>query len=322
MKLNRLIFVAQVFTIFTLSLISCGGQKGKTAESPNQYSDTTLWYKAYNTPGEYPYDIFYILPTCVWDRVNADGDTIHYADPFNEQDRAAMLPSFALAERIFGDSANFYSPYYSQITLETWVSDSIVNATFPKAMAEIEEAFAYYLEHINGGRPFALAGYSQGGKCVVELLKTLTAEQCEKLIAAYVCGYRVTAEELETYSQIKPAKRADDFGVTICYNTVANVDAILSSLSPSAICINPLNWSTTPEKATLRDSFGDSLTLSIDQQNNVLVAEGVNEDAYYIPALDFLFKKGNLHLQELYFYESSLRENVKLRYNQYLLKNE
>lgn len=37
-----------------------------------------------------------------------------------------------------------------------------------------------------------MAGFSQGGKAVVELLKTMPADAMRRLVAAYVLGYKVT----------------------------------------------------------------------------------------------------------------------------------
>lgn len=275
----------------------------------NPYSDPQLWYNLTNEAGTCDYDVFYILPTCVWDRVNSIGDTLHYADPLLASDREAMRPSFELAQEIFGEEANFYSPYYRQITLESWRLDSLVEALFPLSMADITHAFDYYMKNMNNSRPFVLAGFSQGAKCVVELVKLLTPEQSAQLVAAYVIGYGVTASDTTEYKQIKPAKGNGDVGVTICYNTVASIDAISNSLAPSAICINPLNWTTSAQPAFLNDS----VTVHVDKQYNVLIVDGFNPDDYYLPALGFLLKKGNYHLQELYFYRDNLSQNVKQR---------
>ena len=149
-------------------------------EAPD-YADTEMWYKSEaeicsNQPDEKSgseADVFYILPTCVWDWTDSLGRVCHFADVRNPEHIAAMLPSNELAYDIFGKYADFYSPYYRQITLDSWTSDEIAEKRFPYAMEDIDRAFDYYMEHWNNGRPFILAGFSQGAKCVVELLKSL-----------------------------------------------------------------------------------------------------------------------------------------------------
>lgn len=295
--------------LFLLLAVSCQDQE----KIQNPYGEVNLWYNNANKAGNKNFDVFYLLPSCVKDRVNANGDTLHHADPFNKNDRALMHPSFVLAEKIFGSDANFYSPYYSQITLESWRTDSLVESRFPRAQADVKQAFDYYMKNINGGRPFVLAGFSQGGKCVVELMKTITTEQYQKMIAAYVVGYKITPTDTLNYKYIKPAKGETDTGVTICYNSVATTDAICPALAPTAVCINPINWETS----TVQAQLNDTVTVKVNTQHNVLIVDGFNPDNYYIPSLNYLFKKGNYHLQELYFYSKELSDNVKLRFHRY-----
>lgn len=301
MKIPKIIFLA------LLLLVGC---KSQSQDNESQYSDSQLWYLDANKAGPKNVDVFYILPTCVWDRVDAKGDTVHYADPRHINDREAMRPSFELAEQIFGEDANFYSPYYRQLALQSWRSDSLVESRFTHSFVDVKQAFNYYMTNVNNGRPFVLAGFSQGGKCVVELLKTLTNEQYRNLVAAYVIGYKVTASDTLNYKQIKPAMGEKETGVTICYNSVATTDAICPVLSPSAVCINPISWTTTTAQAPLNDT----VKVHVDKQHNVLIVDGFDPDMYYSKSLDFLFKKGNYHLQELNFYRKNLSENVKLRF--------
>ncbi|MEG2780939.1 MAG: DUF3089 domain-containing protein [Bacteroidales bacterium] len=301
MKLTNFIFCT------LLLLVSC---KGQSQDNESQYSDSQLWYRDANTAGDKNFDVFYLLPTCVWDRVDVKGDTLYYADPRLINDREAMHPSFELAEQIFGEDANFYSPYYHQLALQSWRSDSLVELRFPRSFDDVKQAFDYYMTNVNKGRPFVLAGFSQGGKCVVELLKTLTNEQYLQMVAAYIIGYKVTAYDTLNYKQIKPAVGEKETGVAICYNSVATTDAICPGLSPSAVCINPINWTTTTSQASLNDT----IKVHVDEHHNVLIVDGFNPDKYYSKSLAFLFKKGNYHLQELYFYRNNISENVKLRF--------
>ena len=276
------------------------------------YEDSQSWYVAEKGAEA---DVFYILPTCVWDWKDSSGNLMHYADINNPDHRAALLPSIQLAEEIFGSATNFYSPYYRQTTLESWMEgDSVIEARFSYAMPDVEAAFAHYLAHDNAGRPFILAGFSQGAKAVVELLKTLPEEARRQLVAAYVIGYKVTAEELAAHPEIKAARDSADTGVTICYNSVASPQAICPALSPSQICINPVNWHTDATPAQLNDS----VSVRVDTTHKVLLVEGLDESQYYAPSLGQLFKPGNYHLQELLFYQEQLRHNSALRTESFL----
>ena len=131
----------------------------------------------------------------------------------------------------------------------------------------------------------------------------------QRLIAAYVIGYRVTSQELAQYPEIRAARDSADTGVTVCYNSVASPEAISPALSPSCICINPVNWRTDAIPARLNDTA----TVRVDTLHHVLLVEGFDPERYYLPSLGALFRVGNYHLQELEFYRKFLTRNVKQR---------
>lgn len=235
---------------------------------------------------------------------------MHFGDVYNDKQRQAIDPSLRLAADIFAQQSNFYAPYYRQITLESWIEgEDTVARRFPYAMQDVQHAFDYYLKNENAGRPFVLAGFSQGAKAVVELLKGLSDSVYSRMVAAYVIGYRVTEEEARNYRTIVAASDSADVGVTVCYNSVADLGAICPVLSPSSFCINPVNWRTDSVRAQLNDS----VTVRVDTAHHVLLVEGFDPERYYLPSLGALFRVGNYHLQELEFYREFLTRNVKQR---------
>lgn len=312
MQRLNLNFCLIVFLIFSVGCI----KQTNSNQQPTtiDYSSEDLWYNL-PTSSENPVDIFYILPTCIWDWQDSNGNIYHYADINNSEQREAMQSSFELAKTIFADSTcNFFAPYYRQISLNSWIDgDSVVSARFPLAMQDIQTAFDYFIAHKNNNRPFIIAGYSQGAKGVVELLKTMPENVYSRMIAAYVIGYRITSDELNSYSKIKPAQDSITIGVTICYNSVEKIESICPVLSPTDVCINPINWRIDQTSALLNDS----ITVKIDISNKVLLVEGFNSKDYFYPILSDLFVEGNYHLQELNFYKIHLNTNVKQRIRNY-----
>ncbi|MFI3289266.1 MAG: DUF3089 domain-containing protein [Rikenellaceae bacterium] len=301
-------------TLYLLALlaVACGKSVDSSSEpmpKAPDYTTSECWYTNVSSEPSQAVGLFYILPTCVFDWTDSDGVTYHYADVYSDEQRAAQLYSYELAEEIFGAEANFYAPYYRQITLNVWMDgEEAVDRLFPAAMADVEAAFDNFIETKNNDRPFIIAGFSQGGKAVVELTKSLTAEERERLVAAYVIGYKVTEDDLQN-GNIVAATGADDTGVTVCYSSVASVDAISPLISDSKICINPVNWATDSTVAELNDS----VTVTVDTTYNVLIVDGLDSESLYIPELADLFKIGNYHLQELELYKGCLRENVAIR---------
>lgn len=297
-----------LYILLALATVSCSESKTEPymAAAPD-YSDTQMWYIS-EADAEAEADVFYILPTCVWDWTDSEGRTCHYADVYNPEHISALLPSNQLADEIFGEYANFYSPYYRQITLDSWTDEETVNERFPHAMDDVFRAFELYMENMNEGKPFVIAGFSQGAKCVVELVKSLDEKEMRRLVAAYVIGYKVTEEDLQS-GKIKPAQSCSDTGVTICYNSVESPECANPGLSPSEICINPVNWKCDSEPATVQDT----VSVSVNTAHKLLIVKGLDSDKYYHPSLGNLFVKGNYHLLELELYKDSLKENVRQR---------
>ena len=306
-----------IISLFALLFVTLRAQERQTGEPmpvKPDYSTTTAWYT--NTMGNLTkeVDVFYILPTCVFNWKDSKGVTYQYGDIYNKEQRAAQLYSYELAEDIFGDEANFYAPYYRQLTLDVWMNgEQQVEKLFPASMADINKAFDNFIETKNNNRPFIIAGFSQGGKGVVELIKGLTDSEMQRMVAAYVIGYKVTESDMQS-PNIIAATRADDIGVTICYNSVAKVDAVNPMISNSELCINPINWSVDQSIAQI----SDGVTVRVDKVHRVLIVENLDSKALYVPALGDLFKIGNYHLQELELYKAHLSENIKLRFSNYL----
>ncbi len=303
-----------------LAVSSCRNHSGGTDSfipAPPDWSDAAAWY--ISTPsGENTgntaspaADIFYILPTCVWDWTTEDGQSCRYSDYTRTDHIEAFLPSVELAEDIFAQGQyGFYCPYYRQISLNVWMDgEAAVEELFPLSMEDVSAAFDYYLDNYNEGRPFVLAGFSQGGKAVVELVKHLPAPAYKRMAAAYAIGYRVSDEELAQYPQLRPAVDSTGTGTIICYNSVATPEAACAVLSPSDICINPVNWTTGATPAELNDS----VTVTVDTDHHLLIVDGLDPEQYWMPSLAPMFSKGNYHLQELTLYQDHLRRNTALR---------
>ena len=297
----------------TVTVSSCRTQSGGTdtfIPAAPDWSDKAAWY--ISEPATAPEaDIFYILPTCVWDWTAEDGQLCRYSDYSRTDHIEAKMPSVELAEDIFAQGQyGFYCPYYRQITLNVWMDgEAAVEELFPLSMEDVSEAFDYYLEHYNNGRPFVLAGFSQGGKAVVELVKHLPAEAYERMAAAYAIGYRISDEELAQYPRLLPATDSTGTGTIICYNSVAYPEAACGVLSPSDVCINPVNWTTNATPAMLNDS----VTVTVDTVSHLLIVDGLDPEHYYSPSLASTFPLGNYHLQELTLYQEHLRRNTALR---------
>ena len=278
------------------------------------YADSTMWHIALNDTGTGA-DVFYIVSTWEYDWYTDEGIVSHHADPSKPEHRADMDIEISQVAQYMADGNNFYAPFYRHITLDSWATlneDTINRRYRDVAFVDVQNALDYYLPLYNNGRPFILAGFSQGGKSVVELLKTLSEETRTRLVAAYVLGYKVTPDDVAQAPWIIAAQDSTDTGVTICYNSVSDVKYVKPVISvPNVMCINPVNWRTDATPAQLHDS----ITVTLSPEYKVLVLDGY--DGSSLPNILDILNVGDYHGIEPWLYSECLHRNFKQRIDAY-----
>ena len=275
------------------------------------YSDALMWRTVLNDSDGKGADVFYIPSTWEFDWTTDDGAICHYADPSRADHRADMAIEMDGVAEYMADGNNFYSPFYRHITLDSWATlneDTISRRYSDVAFQDVKGAFEFYLREHNDGRPFILAGFSQGGKSVVELLKIIDEDTRRRMVAAYVMGYKVTPDEVAAHPHIIAAADSTDIGVTVCYNSVSDVKYTKPVVAaPNAMCINPVNWRTDDTPAVL----DDTITVTLDPHVKVLVVTGYDGSA--LPDILGILNTGDYHGAEPWLYSESLRRNFKQR---------
>lgn len=278
-------------------------------EAPD-YADQTFWYTEENDKTGLGADVFYIVSTWEKDWKTETGAVAHHADVYNKKHRDDMTKEISRIAAYMGKGNNFYAPFYRHMTIEGWATldEELISDRFATAFADVRAAFDTFLDNRPKDRPFVLAGFSQGAKAVVELLKVMPEDVYRQLVAAYVLGYKVTPADTLASSNIKAARGSDDIGVTICYNSVSDVKYIQPVVAaPCAFCINPVNWRTDATPATLHDT----ITVTVAQKEKVLVLEGYS-GSEYSPIMGFL-NVGDFHGCEPWLYQECLEKNIKER---------
>lgn len=187
-------------------------------------------------------DVFFIHPTSyfkgdLWnERVDLSTGTYQRTDKI-----------IAYNASIFND-CKVYAPRYRQATIVTFLNMEGKNEQQALGLAyeDVRRAFLYFLKNYNQGRPFILAGHSQGsyhGKLLIEELidKKPLAKQ---MIAAYLMGTSdITNDWAATLSNVTVCNSATETHCIINFNTYA--DDIKPSIEwekSHVVCVNPLNW--------------------------------------------------------------------------------
>jgi hypothetical protein len=235
---------------------------------------------------------------------------------------------------------NIYAPYYRQ-----------ADAMYVLSMPTIEEqdeavriipaadgiaAFKYYLDHYNKGKPFILAGHSQGSNVLLFLLSELRKqpEVYKRMVAAYVIGFSVTKDYLsannsDNYPKLKFATGPNDTGVIISYNTEAPGVKQSPVVRKNSIAINPISWTRSSKPASKESNLG-SITMitsalsdltpvknlasaQVDTKRGVVVCSSVDIKKYSIlPGCP-----GVYHSFDYPFYFYNIRANALNRVQKY-----
>lgn len=336
-------FLGLVLCVCTIILT--GNHLSVTAEaadiplftSPIDYSKADNWLY----DGAYPeneVDVFMVAPTV---------DTQSFCnaqltDGYKKRFRYAMNQQQAL----YAETAKIYAPYYRQASINVY---SMNLADREKALSnaymDVSAAFKYYIENKNNGRPFLLAGFSQGADMCYRLLEEYfgndhegSAELRENLIGVYAIGWSLTQDMVDKYPQIVPATGEFDTGVVISFDCEDGTvtDSFITPAGTKAISINPLNWKTDSTKADRSLNIGtvvqDSKTGAIlsveaakcgayiDPNRGTLIVTDIDTADY--PKVLSVFPDGSLHLYDNFLFYANLQQNIKDRTNAYLAQKQ
>ncbi|MCQ2220378.1 MAG: DUF3089 domain-containing protein [Prevotella sp.] len=299
--------------IIAIMMVGCTTTK---VEEASKWADESKWFDSGKTVNEDLVDVFYIVSTEILEEKNDKGKDM-YIGALTDKEKEAIDAELGYIQGMFGDSLNFFAPYYNQYTMSSLaLPEKEFTEYRKKALDDAADAFHYYLKNLNNGRPFIIAGFSQGGMHLVDMLKDIDEEDYKRMVAGYSLGYRLSEEDLK-YPCVKAAQSADDLGTIVSFNSVATKDAIWPIISAdAATCMNPINWRTdaTPATFTFED---DTLSVQIDTTVNVLIVNSKKIDSYRFPILEKFCKPGNLHHWDLLFYKDAIKENAMRRVRNY-----
>lgn len=331
-RIPLLIIAVWVSFIFA----GCGSDSSNSAPQATDYSQAKHWLSL--PVAIQAVDVFYLYPTA-WQR-GANEPYICNID--NPSMLAGSASAFGRTATAFEPFANIYAPYYRQadaqyaLTLPQPEHDALIGGIPTR---DAVAAFDYYIKNFNNGRPFILAGHSQGSNVLNNILAGYLKEHQDvynRMIAAYIIGYSVTQTFLDNNPHLKFAESPDDTGVIISYNTQA-ADALTNPVVVGTpLVINPITW-TRDETLVGKDdpaalgSFmpdpADNFKFKevpqyadarIDLTKGVLICSTANEEIISYIDSHIGFPAGVYHSFDYPFYYYNIRANAQNRANKFL----
>ena len=336
-KLKKSLLAATLVCGATSVLTSCGSNEDKPVpvnpEDPNaiDYSQKANWYKIPEITKEF--DTFYIYSTMYMGASEGDAD---YAELDNAEVLDGIKIEHAIKSSVFEESTNLFIPFYHQSSMkhaaEVWMkTGNIDEALRDIPYGNITDALDYYFENYNGGRPFIIAGHSQGAAILRLVLKGYFKEHpdyYERMVAAYAIGYSITKDDLDANPHMKFATGESDTGVIVSWNTEGpkNVEGNARNVVvlPNAISINPLNWKLDETYAPASENLG---SLVLNKETNKFEIGDIGADAQVVLSRGVIltnaasepvggeefFGPQSFHNGDYTFYYNNIKDNVATR---------
>jgi hypothetical protein len=280
-------------------------------------------------------DVFYIHPTTDrsvmrWNQDMADKAVNDWTD-------ASVI---ARQAGVFNKCCRIFAPRYRQATrlaFTNMAGDG--QKAFDLAYGDVLRAFDLYLKRDNAGRPFILAGHSQGASHLMRLLKDRidASSLKDRMVAAYVIGVNLSEGDFpRTYKTLSICAKPSDTGCVIAWNAVtpdtdlalmgkANAQRFVSLYGDvpgkEPVCVNPLSFDRDQPVAAKDQSKGAAPGDPGEGPVRALVAGSVAarcEKGFLVvdadPALGLKpLPGGILHYHDYGLFYADIQANIRVR---------
>jgi hypothetical protein len=266
-----------------------------------------------------PVDVFFVYPTLLTNKKN-DAWNADVNDTLFKQkilDKSVHYQASAWAE-----AGRLFVPYYRQshyrIYVEPYMKES--GNSYEIAYADVKNAFEYYLEHHNNGRPIIIASHSQGSAHCKRLLKEYFDGKPlqQQLIAAYIPGIRVLENEFDV---LKPMLLPDEFGGYVSWNSYKRkrVPKNFDIWFKGGVTSNPISWNSQKYSDEQQHK---GLLYSDDQIYPKSLSVEVKDGLLWVsvpkvPKRFFMRFIKNYHFADINLFWEDIRLNVQQRIHAY-----
>ena len=270
-------------------------------------------------------DVFFIYPTLIDARNQREWNS----DIWNKEIREDVINRpIKYQASAWIDAGNLYVPFYRQAHIRVFNEKFKVEGkkALDLAYSDIKEAFTYYLKNFNNNKPFIIASHSQGTVHAKRIISEFIdgKELQKKLIAAYLVGIKVTEDE---FDNIKPMNSPDEIGGFVSWNTFKfnkyPKEDNYERWFKGGVTSNPITWDDSKE--TKKESHKGVLyrDLTIFPKNiNIKLVDGIVWSSLpNIPGKFFLRPVRSYHFADINLFWVDIRENAKLRVEQWFKKN-
>ena len=225
---------------------------------------------------------------------------------------------------VFNNQCRVFAPRYRQAHLNSFFTKNKgwADSAFALAYHDLRNAFEYYMQHWNNGRPIIIAAHSQGAMMAEQLLKDFfenTALQ-KKLVVAYIVGWPVPKDY---FSSLKMCGDSLQTGCICSWRTFRRgyLPSYLKNENGNSFATNPLTWTTNNEYAPRTFNKG-SILYKFNKVYKKTTDAQINNGLLWVrkPKFpwSFLYFSKNYHPGDINLFYMNLRENIQQRIASYL----
>jgi len=237
---------------------------------------------------------------------------------------------------VFNHCCEVFAPRYRQATFYSYLDDEgNGERALDLAFTDVLAAFENFLAR-NAGRPFILAGHSQGSQHGARLLRERIVGSPEQthLVAAYLVGFAITADDV---GGVPICDSPEQTGCVIGWNAVEGDGPGLNAEGLEVICVNPLSWRADHVRVSNEHNSGGigfpSYTEKTEgEDHTAMVVEPAVADAacsggnlvvrdLRSEAFPARMIGNSMHVYDYSLYYTNVRDNALNRVREYMTKS-
>lgn len=261
-------------------------------------------------------DVFYLHPTMYEEGMawNAPLDSLALNDAVDAWPIKHQASIFNGAGRVF-------APRYRQAHIRVFsIGDSLSEGALRIAYEDVRNAFQYFLDHWDEGRPLVLAAHSQGSWHARWLLQDFFDGQPlqERLVAAYIPGMDVYPNDFQYLSPCQSAIDQNCYCTWMSYGRGYLPQWLRDASTPPSV-IHPVTWTSSSNAPNARAEHLGAVRESFHNKNpGSITAQVVPEGVLWIDQ-PHLFLVGrsihreNWHVGDFNLFWPNVRQNVHQR---------
>jgi hypothetical protein len=267
-------------------------------------------------------DVFFLHPTTLTSREDSSWNASFSDAAINAKTDYSSILYQASAFNEF----RVFAPRYRQAHLRSYYTiDTAAKVAFDLAYEDIRNAFQYYLDHENKGRPIVIASHSQGSTHAQRLLKEFFDKPVadKKLVAAYILGMYIPGDY---FTHLKPCSNASETGCFVGWRTYKKgyVPDFVVKEKGTGVVVNPLTWTTAEDYAGYPLNEG-GVTTDFKHLRKGIADAQIHGGILWItrpriPGSRFL-KMKNFHVGDVNLFYMNIRKNVRDRVQAHKLQN-